>query len=184
MGAGFSVSHSLCSKSVGASLSIGYSFNDALRKKLIEQFETSEATNPPGECCLFPIRWFNMLLMMKFLAQFRQLMLWFFLKRAKAALNCWVENQNVCRSFYSTCSVRKKKQKQSGGCLSSRGISIYLHSSCFVLRDITNGYQSIHYLYNSSLTQCSEKWKPLFSTGMQMVLALKRLCSVKTFWTW
>ena len=62
-------------------------------------------------------------------------------------------------------------------------ISIYLHSSCFVLRDITNGYQSIHYLYNSSLTQCSEKWKPLFSTGMQMVLALKRLCSVKTFWT-
>ena len=77
----------------------------------------------------------------------------------------------------------KKKQKQSGGCLSSRGISIYLHSSCFVLRDITNGYQSIHYLYNSSLTQCSEKWKPLFSTGMQMVLALKRLCSVKTFWT-
>lgn len=121
MGAGFSVSHSLCSKLVGASLSIGYSFNDALRKKLIEQFETSEATNPPGECCLFPIRWFNMLLMMKFLAQFRQLMLWFFLK--KAALNCWVENQNVCRSFYSTCSVRKKKQKQkqSGGCLSSRG---------------------------------------------------------------
>ena len=120
MGAGFSVSHSLCSKLVGASLSIGYSFNDALRKKLIEQFETSEATNPPGECCLFPIRWFNMLLMMKFLAQFRQLMLWFFLK--KAALNCWVENQNVCRSFYSTCSVRKKqKQKQSRGCLSSRG---------------------------------------------------------------
>lgn len=110
MGAGFSVSHSLCSKSVGASLSIGYSFNDALRKKLIEQFETSEATNPPGECCLFPIRWFNMLLMMKFLAQFRQLMLWFFLKRAKAALNCWVENQNVCRSFYSTCSVRKKNK--------------------------------------------------------------------------
>lgn len=36
-------------------------------------------------------------------------------------------------------------------------ILIYLHSSCFVLRDITNGYQSIHYLYNSSLTQCSEK---------------------------
>lgn len=29
MGAGFSVSHSLCSKLVGASLSIGYSFNDA-----------------------------------------------------------------------------------------------------------------------------------------------------------
>lgn len=191
MGAGFSVSHSLCSKLVGASLSIGYSFNDALRKKLIEQFETSEATNPPGECCLFPIRWFNMLLKMKFLAQFRQLMLWFFLKRAKAALNCWVENQNVCRSFYSTCSVRKKNKNKNnpevvylleGG--TPYLISIYLHSSCFVLRDITNGYQSIHYLYNSSLTQCSEKWKPLFSTGMQMVLALKRLCSVKTFWTW
>lgn len=189
MGAGFSVSHSLCSKLVGASLSIGYSFNDALRKKLIEQFETSEATNPPGECCLFPIRWFNMLLMMKFLAQFRQLMLWFFLK--KAALNFWVENQNVCRSFYSTCSVRKKNKNKNnpevvylleGG--TPYLISIYLHSSCFVLRDIINGYQSIHYLYNSSLTQCSEKWKPLFSMGMQMVLALKRLCSVKTFWTW
>ena len=111
MGAGFSVSHSLCSKLVGASLSIGYSFNDALRKKLIELFETSEATNPPGECCLFPIRWFNMLLMMKFLAQFRQLVLWFFLRRAKAALNWWGENQNVCRSFYSTCSKRKNKTK-------------------------------------------------------------------------
>ena len=189
MGAGFSVSHSLCSKLVGASLSIGYSFNDALRKKLIEQFETSEATNPPGECCLFPIRWFNMLLMMKFLAQFRQLMLWFFLK--KAALNCWVENQNVCRSFYSTCSVRKKNKNKNNSevvYLLEGGtpylISIYLHSSCFVLKDTANGYQSIHYLYNSSPTQSSEKWKPLFSTGMQMVLALKRLCSVKTFWTW
>ena len=32
MGAGFSVSESLCCKSVGASLSIGYSFNDALGK--------------------------------------------------------------------------------------------------------------------------------------------------------
>ena len=191
MGAGFSVSHSLCSKLVGASLSMGYSFIAALRKKLIELFETSEATNPPGECCLFPIRWFNMLLMMKFLAQFRQLMLWFFLKRAKAALNCWVENQNVCRSFYSTCSVRKKNKNKNnpevvylleGG--TPYLISIYLHSSCFVLKDTANSYQSIHYLYNSSLTQCSEKWKPLFSTGMQMVLALKRLCSVKTFWTW
>lgn len=190
MGAGFSVSHSLCSKLVGASLSIGYSFNDALRKKLIELFETAEATNPPGECCLFPIRWFNMLLMMKFVAQFRQLVLWFFLRRAKAALNWWGENQNVCRSFYSTCSMRKKQNKNNpevdylleGG--TPYLILIYLHSSCFVLRDMTNGYQSIHYLYNSSLTQCSEKWKPLFSTGMQMALALKRLCSVKTFWTW
>ena len=187
MGAGFSVSHSLCSKLVGASLSIGYSFIDALRKKLIELFETSEATNPPGECCLFPIRWFNMLLMMKFLAQFRQLVLWFFSQESESSVKLMGWESERLQIILLNLFNEKKQNKNNpevdylleGG--TPYLISIYLHSSCFVLRDITNGYQSIHYLYNSSLTQCSEKWKPLFSTGMQMVLALKRLCSVKTF---
>ena len=123
MGAGFSVSHSLCSKLVGASLSIGYSFNDALRKKLIEQFETSEATNPPGECCLFPIRWFNMLLMMKFLAQFRQLVLWFFSQESESSVKLLGrESERLQIILLNLFSEKKKqKQKQSGGCLSSRG---------------------------------------------------------------
>lgn len=52
------------------------------------------------------------------------------------------------------------------------------HSLCSKLvgASLSMGYSFID-------AQSSEKWKPLFSTGMQMVLALKRLCSVKTFWT-